>query len=191
MKHFIHPELERFAVEITTLTSDPANARVHDERNIKAVMDSYREHGQRKPIVVQASTGIVVAGNGQVEAAKRLGWTHIAVLMVDDNDTEARKYALRDNRTAELAEWSLPVLGEHLRLLDAEGIDLESVGWESFESAPLMAAEWEPADQTGEQFSVPEKRTGLMFEAAEWAKLKELLGGKPTAAEVLKRLGAA
>lgn len=191
MKHQIDPQLVSMAVDIAGLTSDPKNARLHDERNIKAVMASYREHGQRKPIVVQRAADdgtpmVIRAGNGQCEAAKRLGWTHIAAIVIDETDKDAIAFALRDNRTAELAEWNLEVLGESMRVLADEGVNLADVGWEPYEAAPLMAAEWNPPHNTGEEFTVPDKRVSLMFTSVEWDALKAALNAKPTAAEVLR-----
>lgn len=191
MKHGIIPPLAGLAVEIASLKPDPRNARLHDERNVKSVMDSYREHGQRKAIVVQlkADDGtpmVIRAGNGQTEAAKRLGWTHIAAVVIDEHDKEAIAFALRDNRTAELAEWNLEVLGESLRVLQDEGIDTAALGWESYEAAPLMAAEWNPPPNTNEEFTVPDKRVSLMFPSALWDELKSTLNAKPTAEEVLR-----
>jgi hypothetical protein len=186
---------------LDSLKPDPRNARAHDERNVKAVMDSLREHGQRKAIVVQrrvigdvpdgvdAVDLIVRAGNATCEAARRLGWTHVAAVIVDEGDTEAVKYALRDNRSAELAEWDLPNLGAELRALRDDGVALEDVGWEAFEYKPLMEAEWSPSGINGEDFQVPDKRVSLMFTREEWDRLKVHLGAKPTADEVLKRLG--
>lgn len=195
MKHQIAPELVQMARSIAELTSDPKNARLHDERNIKSVMASYRDHGQRKPIVVQlkADDGtpmVIRAGNGQTEAAKRLGWDHIACLVIDEPDAKAIAFALRDNRTAELAEWNLEVLGESMRVLEADGVNLADVGWEPYESAPLMAAEWNPPPNTGEEFTVPDKRVSLMFTSTEWDELKSYLNAKPTAAEVLRLVKA-
>ena len=145
MNHKIAPELASFAVELGVLRPDPRNARSHDERNIKAVAESYKQHGQRKPIVVQrmADDGtpmIVRAGNGQVEAARKLGWTHIAAIVVDESDREAIAFALRDNRTAELAEWNLDALGENLRYLQEQTYDMEALGWDGVEALELMNA---------------------------------------------------
>src|SRR5689334_11477827 len=118
--HHIHPGLVTLAVPVGGLTPDPRNARSHDERNLDAVVASYRDHGQRKPIVVQLKSDaglamVIRAGNASVLAAKKLGWTHIAAVVVDEPDKAAKKYALRDNRTADLAEWNLPNLGAELR----------------------------------------------------------------------------
>jgi len=37
-----------------------------------------RVYGQRKPVVVNRRTGIIEAGNGTLEAAVSLGWSHLA-----------------------------------------------------------------------------------------------------------------
>lgn len=200
--HGIHEQLRFLAVPIGALTPDPVNARAHDKRNLESILWSYKEHGQRKPIVVQHTDAVehedgrvtpgngytIRAGNGQHAAAKRLGWTHIAAVIVDEADADAVAYALRDNRTAELASWDLPNLSDQLRYLDAQEYRLEEIGWEPFEYEPLMAAEWEPPQVGGDDFVVPEKRVSLMFTRAQWESLKELLSAKPSAELVLARL---
>ena len=117
-------------ISITDLSLDPKNARKHSARNLEAIAASLEKFGQRKPIVVHR--GVVLAGNGTLEAAKTLGWTEIEVAEVPDdwdNDT-AKAYALADNRTAELAEWDESELAKQLlELLDADW-DIEELGFE-------------------------------------------------------------
>jgi hypothetical protein len=96
-------------VVIDSLSADPANARKHGPRNLDAIAASLRRFGQQKPIVVD-SRGVVRAGNGQLAAAKALGWTHIRVVRSDLPATELTAFAIADNRTAELAEWDKEVL---------------------------------------------------------------------------------
>lgn len=189
--HGINAQLLTLAVPIDKLTPDAKNARDHDKRNNDAIVLSYREHGQRKPIVVQERADgqlVIRAGNGQTEAAKRLGWTHIAAVIVDEADAEAVAFAIRDNRTAELAKWNLQNLGSSLQLLQDEDMSLEDMGFEPFEYEPLLGAEWAPSDPEGADFIIPEKRVGLMFMRSEWDELKELLAAKPSAALVLAHL---
>jgi ParB-like chromosome segregation protein Spo0J len=118
--------------KIDALKFDPANARKHDERNIKAIMDSLERHGQRKPIVCYSD--MVVAGNGTLQAAKRLGWAEI---WVNDDGfksiEDAKAYAIQDNRSAELAAWDDVVLGDTLTELKDAGWDLETVGFKDHE----------------------------------------------------------
>lgn len=121
-------------VNINSLTPDPANARKHDGKNLKAIASSLEKFGQRKPIVVTPDS-IVVAGNGTLEAAKSLGWTEIAIARTPVGWTwdQIKAFALADNRTAELAEWDDKVLADQLLELDANGWELEELGFENLE----------------------------------------------------------
>lgn len=124
MDEKIHPSLEALAVPIRGLVPDPMNARAHDRRNIEAIKASLTEFGQRKPIVVQTEGSVVRAGNATLQAAKELEWERIAAVFVDESQTKARKFALADNRTAELARWDDEMLSQ---LMDEES---ESEGWD-------------------------------------------------------------
>jgi len=104
-------------IQIEELTSDPANARKHDERNLVAIRSSLQAFGQQKPIVVDGRN-VVIAGNGTLEAAKRLGWTEIAVVRTTLDETQATAFGIADNRTAELAEWDEMTLHSLMQSLD-------------------------------------------------------------------------
>ena len=127
-------ELRIENVNINSLTPDPANARTHDSKNLKAIASSLEKFGQRKPIVVTPDS-IVVAGNGTLEAAKSLGWTQIAIARTPVGWTwdQVKAFALADNRTAELAEWDDKVLADQLLELDANGWELEELGFVSLQ----------------------------------------------------------
>jgi DNA modification methylase len=123
-------------LQIKDLTPDPNNARQHDDKNLKAIQGSLKEFGQRKPIVV-TEAGVIVAGNGTVEAAKRLGWLEIQAVTVPGDWTpeQTKAFALADNRTAELAAWSPEVLASQLVELEAAGFEIEEFGFEKIEVA--------------------------------------------------------
>jgi site-specific DNA-methyltransferase (adenine-specific) len=116
---------------IANLTADPQNARTHDKRNLDAIATSLTKFGQRKPIVITAE-GIILAGNGTVQAAKQLKWKEVQVTITPKewDYATARAYALADNRSAELAEWDTGVLSSQLLDLDAEGWDIRSLGFD-------------------------------------------------------------
>jgi ParB-like chromosome segregation protein Spo0J len=127
-------ELRIETVKINSLNPDPDNARTHDSKNLKAIASSLEKFGQRKPIVVTPDS-IVVAGNGTLEAAKSLGWTEIAIARTPIGWTwdQVKAFALADNRTAELAEWDDKVLADQLLELDANGWELEELGFVSLQ----------------------------------------------------------
>ena len=134
----IHPSLSALAVQIADLTPDPRNARRHGTRNLDAIRRSLERFGQRKPIVVQREGMIVRAGNGFLEAARALGWTEVAAVLVDEADVEATAYAIADNRTAELASWDDEVLAELLASLqDDPSFDHLATGFTDTEIARL------------------------------------------------------
>jgi DNA modification methylase len=129
-------------IQITQLSLDPTNARKHSQRNLDAIAASLKKFGQRKPIVVHK--GVVLAGNGTLEAAKTLGWTEIEVAEVPsdwDLDT-AKAYALADNRTAELAEWDESELAKQLLELQDADWDITELGFD----IPALA-DIEPGDE--------------------------------------------
>ena len=114
LSHIAEP-LRPLAEPCDSLVLDPANARKHGAPNLEAIKGSLAVYGQRKPIVANQGTRTVIAGNGTLEAARALGWTHIAVVFTDDDPMTAVGYAIADNRTAELAEWDAEALDQLLR----------------------------------------------------------------------------
>ena len=114
-------QIERIA--IAELSSDPANARKHGEQNISTIVASLKRFGQQKPIVIDSSD-CVRAGNGTLEAARSIGWTHLDCVRTDLKGSDAIAYAIADNRTAELAEWDDDVLSATLNGLLADDPEL-------------------------------------------------------------------
>jgi len=122
---------------IDKLQFDSANARKHSDANIAAIVESLRQFGQRKPVVVTGEN-VIVAGNGTVEAARLLGLTDVDVVRVpkDWSADQVKAFALADNRTAELAEWNVTVLDNQLQELQFSGIDVEALGFAAVEMPP-------------------------------------------------------
>jgi DNA modification methylase len=122
------------SVEVGSLKFDSNNARKHDDKNLEAIKGSLKQFGQQKPIVVTKS-GKVIAGNGTLQAAIALGWSHIDIVRTDLKNRDAMAYALADNRSAELAEWDKDILGATLRELEAMDFDVGSIGFDLDEFA--------------------------------------------------------
>lgn len=115
---WIAADLRPLAEPLEMLVPNEKNARQHSEANMAAVAASLRQFGQRKPIVVNRRGGVIEAGNAVYEAARSIGWTHLAVVWVEDDPSAAAGFALADNRTAELAAWNETVLAELISDLD-------------------------------------------------------------------------
>jgi hypothetical protein len=134
----IVPALRPFAVPLDDLVHLDGNPRRGD---VDAVARSYATFGQRKPIVVRRhsdGTGEVIDGNHQLVAARTLGWSHIAVVWVDDDDATAKAYALAANRTADLGGYDDSALAEMVLAVAAESAEL------------LAATSWDLDELTGE-----------------------------------------
>lgn len=105
MKHQVEECLISLLVDVDTLVPLPGNPR---RGNVDAIMASYSEFGQLRPIVVKPNgdgTSTVIAGNHQLMAAKRLGWTHMAAVTFEADNSRAIAFALADNRTG---NWVIP-----------------------------------------------------------------------------------
>jgi ParB-like chromosome segregation protein Spo0J len=171
-------------VNIASLKFDPRNARKHDDRNIKAIMDSLSKFGQQKAIVV-GEDNIVIAGNGTLEAAKRLGWDTIDVRRSGLKSDEATAYAIADNRSAELAEWDDPVLGDILSELKESGWELDDLGFndediksilslaEEIELPDLKSGDKEPFQQMA--FVLSDNQAETVKRAIDFVKKNEYL----------------
>jgi DNA modification methylase len=124
--------MEIIKMEIGRLANDPNNARRHPEKNLKAIKGSLAKFGQQKPIVIDAKH-VVIAGNGTLEAAKELGWTHINVVVTELDELGKMAFALADNKTSELAEWDDDILKYQLDWLDKQDFDISDIGFMDYE----------------------------------------------------------
>jgi ParB-like chromosome segregation protein Spo0J len=125
-------------VPIEDVAEHPRNARHGDVERIK---ESLAAHGQYAPIVVQASTGLIIKGNHTYRAAAQLGWEYIDVVRVDVDDEQAVRILLIDNRTSDVGRYDDPSLAE---LLESLGSDLSGTGWDDKELGRLVASLTEP-----------------------------------------------
>lgn len=134
----IHESIRHLAVDITKLVPLDGNPR---KGNVDAIIASYKEFGQVKPVVVKKNddgTMTVIAGNHQVEACRRLGWKEVAVVEFDGDDERAIAFALADNRTTELGLVDNDLLFEMMGQLGEDYDDLfVSLGWDEFEFASI------------------------------------------------------
>lgn len=172
------------SVRITDLVSDPNNARKHDEKNLEAIKGSLTQFGQRKPIVVQGN--VVIAGNGTLEAAKRLGWDEIDIVQVPEEWTkdQAKAFALADNRTAELAGWDEMVLAAQVIELKEAGFEVAEFGFAEIEPEPTLDTDEDelpeppenPVAKLGDIWKLGNHRV-MCGDSSDISSIKRLLDG--------------
>lgn len=143
MKNKISNDLIPLALDVDALMPLEKNPR---KGNVEAIMASYQEFGQMKPIVVRPNndgTFTVIAGNHQLEAAKKLGWDKIAAVQMNADNERAVAFALADNRTMELGHTDPSILND--MVIDLyEGFPelFEGLGWDEFEIAAIEESQY-------------------------------------------------
>jgi hypothetical protein len=86
------------AVAIASLRPPPRNTRRHPEAQITEFCRALMMFGQTRPIVIDEE-GMVLAGNGLVEAAKKLQWPEVqAIRMRGLSEADKSKLILSDNK---------------------------------------------------------------------------------------------
>ncbi len=96
-------KIEHTIVDIDSVQAHPKNVRQGD---IGAISESLKAHGQYRPIVVDKRTNHILAGNHTWKAAKAIGWTQINAGFIEtQNEDEALRILLADNRTTDLASY--------------------------------------------------------------------------------------
>jgi len=118
----IAPPLRHLPVEVSSLTNDPSNARLHSKNGNTKLANTLNKYGQQKPVVFDPETRCVIAGNGLLEASRdELGWRYIAAVATQLDGADQRGFAIADNRTAEFSEWDLDQLNLEIEALELAG----------------------------------------------------------------------
>lgn len=148
--------LRPLAVPLGDIERDSRNARTHDQANLDAIRASLERFGQRQPLVVNKESGTILAGNARHQVAESLGWTHVAVVYVEDDAASATGYAIADNRTAELAGWDDQLLAELLTEIRDSQTDDEADLVAELQLADLLDAEVHGQQTTTSKETVPD-----------------------------------
>lgn len=141
--------------EVGRLKPYVGNARTHSPEQVDQIAASIVEFGFNNPVLVDGADGIV-AGHGRLIAARKLGLTHIPVVVLDHlTDAQKRAYVIADNRLAEQAGWDEDILKEELAALQAEDFDISLVGFSDDELVGLLDY-WPEGEGHTEDEAVPE-----------------------------------
>jgi ParB-like chromosome segregation protein Spo0J len=81
------------------------------------------------PILID-ETGMILAGHGRLEAAKRLGMSEVPTVTIAGlSPGEKRAILIADNRLPEKAVWDFDILREHFKDLIDIDFDVELTGF--------------------------------------------------------------
>lgn len=136
---------------IDSITPWERNPRTNDHA-VQAVADSIQRFGWGNPILVRRADRVVIGGHTRLKAARLLGMDKVPVRLMDLDPAQAAALALADNKLGELADWDDEGLRDVIAELEADGIDLEGLGWSDEELSSLLA-EPEPAPEPAEHTS--------------------------------------
>lgn len=125
----IQEHLRYLAFPVEKLNQDPENARSHPEKNFQEVKQSIEEYQVREALKVRKETLVIEAGNLRHRVIQDLGFDWAPVLLCDDDEEKATKFALADNRTGELGVWNQDVVVDQLNRASEDWDGLEGTGF--------------------------------------------------------------
>lgn len=105
----------------------PENPRQGD---VGAISESIEFNGFYGAVIVQKSTGYVIAGNHRLQAAEALGAKELPALIIDIDDEQAKRIMLADNRLGDQAVYDDDQLVAILRDLAALPQSLLGTGYD-------------------------------------------------------------
>jgi hypothetical protein len=136
---FAHSALTIERVPIQSLRPSPNNSRVHPREQIEKLTRAIQEFGFLAPVLID-DRNRVIAGHARIEAAKALGLVEVPCIRARHlSEAQKRAFAILDNRLAEDSVWDFQVLAKELEFLQAEGVDLETTGFEIPEFETIFA----------------------------------------------------
>ena len=111
-------------VRLQELRPYKANAKKHDDRQIKNVAESIRQDGFVQPLVADRN-GVIVIGHCRFLAAQMLGLQEVPCVCVDDLTPEqVNALRLVDNKSNE-SGWDYDLLAAELGTLDMSAFDFD------------------------------------------------------------------
>lgn len=121
-----HEQVQHLLMPIADVTRHPDNPR---EGDVDAIVESIEVNGFIAPVIVQKSTGRIIAGNHRYDALLELGSQVIPVIQIDVDDQMAKRYLLADNRTSDLGRYNEHALMDMLLEMQTSDIGLVGTGY--------------------------------------------------------------
>jgi hypothetical protein len=136
----------RAKTPVSELSEHPENPRRGDD---ESVTDSIESNGFYGAIIVQESTGYVLAGNTRYRSLTAAGNTTVPTFTIDCDDATAKRIMLYDNRSSDKARYDDPQLADLLVSLKSDQGDLLGTGYDEVDLELLLSAGQEPEPSGG------------------------------------------
>lgn len=125
-------EQETKNVSVDELTVYPGNPWIGD---VSSIAESIRANGFYGSVIVQKSSGYILAGNHRAQAAFDVGLKEVPCTIVDVDDERASRINIADNRTGQKGNFNDPLLYERLSELS----DVQGTGFNEDDMAEIIA----------------------------------------------------
>lgn len=122
-------------VPIDAIQPHPENPRIGD---VGAIHESIKMHGFYGQVIVQKSTGHILAGNHRWKAARFAKLAEIPVTYIDVDDETARRILIADNRLSDLGDYDREQLADILKSLAATTAGLDGLGYDEDDLNQLL-----------------------------------------------------
>lgn len=106
------------------------NPRTHSDEQITQIAASIKEWGFTFPVLIDEQNTII-AGHGRVEAAKKLGFEEVPVIVAKDwQEAKKKAYIIADNKLSDNSGWDNELLKIEMQSLTEFDFDLSLTGFD-------------------------------------------------------------
>lgn len=124
-------------VPVSELIHHPKNMNEHSDDQINRLVNLIEYQGFRNPLVVQRGTNLVVAGNGRLMAARKIGLSYVPVTYQEfDSEAQLYAYMTSDNAIASWAHLDLSMVNTEMLDLGPD-FDIDMLGIKDFVLEPV------------------------------------------------------
>lgn len=123
-------ELKIEMIKVGEITPYEKNPRKNDNA-VESVANSIREFGFKVPIVLDKNK-VIINGHTRLKASFLLGLKEVPCIIADDlTPKQVKALRIADNKTGELADWDIELLGGEL--LELDDFNFEDYGFNEIE----------------------------------------------------------
>lgn len=178
--------VERWAID--RLLPYARNARTHTPAQVDQIAASMREWGWTNPVLVDEA-GMIIAGHGRIEAARKLGLSEAPVMVAAGwSEAKKRAYVIADNKLALNAGWDEDLLAAELTDLRELAFNTDLLGFDARELERLLTSA-EAVDGEDEVPATPERPTSRVGDLWLLGPHRLLCGDASSASDVDRLLG--